>query len=318
MSAPDFPAIAPRIEGELVTLVQLDASFFEEVFAAVNEPETMRLTATKKSFTRAQILEWLQTRPGAPQRIDWAILHEGTYVGEVVLNEFNESKNSMNLRIALAGPAQFGRGFGSEAVALAVEYGLENLALRRITLSVLTDNARAIGTYEKVGFLPGREYSEGKHRFLRMSIDKFDRVRALAESKLAEHLDPRVWSFRWDNAKRRAGLCDYQDKAISISSYYAQVHSIDETLQVVLHEVAHAMVGHGEGHGKKWKDTAASIGYRADKFTGREIAESFAPWVGTCPKGHVLYRYRRPTSPLSCGRCSKTFSKANLIEWQSR
>lgn len=318
MTSVNFPSVAPRIEGDLVTLVQLDATFFEEVFAAVNEPETMRLTATKKGFSRAQILEWLQTRPGAPKRLDWAILHEGEYVGEVVLNEYEEAKNQMNLRIALAGPRLFSRGFGSEAVALAVDYALEQLGLRKVTLSVLLDNARAIGTYEKVGFIAGRQYSEGKHRFLRMSIDKFDRVRALAERKIAEHLDLQVWSFRWDNARRRAGLCDYVAKTISISSYHAQVHTIDETLQVVLHEIAHALVGHGEGHGKKWLDTAKQIGYRAERFTGKEIAEEFAPWVGTCPKGHVLYRYRRPKGQLSCGKCSRTFSKENLIEWQSR
>ncbi|MEN9730935.1 MAG: hypothetical protein RL488_245 [Actinomycetota bacterium] len=302
----------------MVTLVQLDSSFFEEVFAAVNEPETLRLTATKKTFTESEIRDWLATRPGAPQRIDWAILHQGEYVGEVVLNEFNEAKATMNLRIALAGPAVFGRGFGSEAVALAVDYGLETLGLSKITLEVLVDNPRAIGAYEKVGFVAGREFSEGKHRYLRMSINKFDRVLALAERKMAEHLDVQVWGFKWDNAKRRAGLCNYRDKTISISTYHAEVHSIDETMQVVLHEIAHALCGKDAGHGKKWLATAKSIGYRAEKFTGKEIAEQFAPWVGLCPAGHEHYRYRKPTRALACGLCSRSFSKANVIEWRSR
>jgi RimJ/RimL family protein N-acetyltransferase/predicted SprT family Zn-dependent metalloprotease len=318
MSTITVPPNAPRLEGDLVTLVQLDATHFDAAFAAVNEPETRRLTATKRVFTEGEIRDWLATRPGTADRLDWAILREGEYVGEVVLNEFNDVKSSMNLRIALAGPAVFGRGFGSEAVALAVDYGLEVLGLTKITLSVLVENARAIGAYEKVGFVPGRQYSEGKLRFLRMSIDKFDRVLALAERKIAEHLDLRVWSFKWDNAKRRAGLCNYRDKTISISTYHAQVHSIDETMQVVLHEVAHALSGKAAAHGKEWLATAKSIGYRAEKFTGKEIASEFAPWVGFCPAGHEHFRYRKPTRQLACGLCGRSFSKANLIEWRSR
>jgi RimJ/RimL family protein N-acetyltransferase len=318
MSEVIFPAVAPRLEGDLVTLVQLDSRFFEHYFAALNDPESRRLTATTKTFTEQQIRDWLATRPGSPDRLDWAILHSGEYVGEVVLNEFKTEKSSMNLRVALAGPNVFGRGFGSEAIALAVDFALETLGLSKLTLEVLENNHRAIGAFEKVGFVAGRQFSEGKLRYLRMSIDKFDRVLALAERKIAEHLDLQVWSFKWDNAKRRAGLCNYRDKTISISTYHAQVHSIDETLQVVLHEVAHALSGKDAGHGKQWLATAKSIGYRAEKFTGKEIASEFAPWLGVCPSGHEHYRYRKPTRQLACGLCDRGFSKANLIEWRFR
>ena len=251
-------------------------------------------------------------------RLDWAIVVDGRYVGEIVLNEFVADKRSMNMRIALSGPAEFGRGYGSEALALVVDYALDVLKLDWITLSVLVDNARAIGAYEKVGFIAGRQFSEGRLRYLRMKLNKFDRALALAERKIAEHLNPRVWSFGWDNAKRRAGLCNYVEKRISISTYYAQVHSLDDVMQVVLHEIAHALCGKEAGHTKKWLSVAKSIGYRAEKFTGKEIAQEFAPWVGTCPAGHEHYRYRKPTRSLSCALCSSTYSRANLIEWRSR
>lgn len=318
MNQVTFPSRAPRLEGDLVTLVQLDSSFLDQAFAAVNEPETRRLTATKETFTREQIAEWLASRPGAAERLDWAILHDAEYVGEVVLNFFNGEKVSMNLRIALAGPSLFGKGFGSEAVALAVDYGFEELGLAEIALEVLVDNARAIGAYEKVGFVAGRQFSQGKHRYLRMRINKFDRVLALAERKMAEHLDVQIWAFKWDHAKRRAGLCNYRDKTISISTYHAHVHTIDETLQVVLHEIAHALSGKDAGHGKAWLATAKSIGYRAERFTGKEIASEFAPWVGRCPAGHEHFRYRKPTRALACGLCGRSYSRANVIEWQSR
>ena len=282
MSTVSLPTHAPRLEGELITLVPSDSS--------ASDPESFH----------------------------WEIGHDGEHVGEITLNEFNAEKSSMNLRIALADPDFFGRGFGSEAIALVVDCGFEQLGLSKLTVEVSVENARAIGACEKVGFVAGRQFSKGRHRYLRMSIDKFDRVLALAERKMAEHLDVQAWTFKWDNAKRRAGLCNYRDKTISISSYHAQVHSIDETLQVVLHEIAHALCGKDAGHGKVWLATAKSIGYRAERFTGKEIASEFAPWVGRCPAGHEHFRYRKPTRALACGLCGRSYSRANVIEWRSR
>jgi predicted SprT family Zn-dependent metalloprotease len=151
-----------------------------------------------------------------------------------------------------------------------------------------------------------------------MSCDRYDYIRAISETKMAEHIDLEKWQFGFDSAKRRAGLCNYTDKRITISRYLVDIHSVDETMQVVLHEVAHAMSGKAAGHSKVWLAQALSIGYRAERFTGKEIAEETAAWIGACPKGHRHYRYRQPKTPMSCGVCNKGYSRANLIHWQHR
>ena len=48
-----------------------------------------------------------------------------------------------------------------------------------------------------------------------------ERVRRWAEALIVLHLDPAVWSFGFDNAKKRAGLCNYTAKRISVSRYLA-------------------------------------------------------------------------------------------------
>lgn len=310
----------PSLDGGLVRLEQLDEAVLDDYLEMLNDPEGRRLTATKATFTRNQIIDWLRSRASTPGRCDWAIFEKSTgeFAGEVVLNEFDEKKNSMNLRIALRGPRWFGRGLGGEAIKLVLEHVFNGTKLSKITLEVLTENARAIGAYEKSGFQPGREFSEGKNRFLRMSCDRYDYIRALAERKMAEHLDLENWQFGFDSAKRRAGLCNYTNKTITISRYLVDIHSIDESMQVVLHEVAHAMCGKREGHNKKWLATAKSIGYRAERFTGKEIAEETATWIGKCKNGHTHYRYRQPGRPLACGLCGRGFSRQNLITWQHR
>lgn len=143
------------------------------------------------------------------------------------------------------------------------------------------------------------------------------RVRRWADALIALHLDP-GWTFAFDSAKTRAGLCNYTSKTISVSRYLASRYGDDEIHQVLLHEVAHAIAGTRAGHGPKWKAIAADLGYEGKRLHDGEIANELAPWVGSCPAGHVHYRYRRPTRALACGRCSRRFDAANAIDWTQR
>jgi RimJ/RimL family protein N-acetyltransferase len=300
-----------------VTLAQLALNHLEPYLELLADPEGRRLTATTQVFSREQIIEWLSTRAKTANRRDWAILDEhGNFCGEVVLNDFDDAKNQMNLRIALRGPEYFSRGIGRQAIALALEVAFDKLSLDKVTLEVLVNNSRAIASYRSVGFELGRQFNDKQLRFQRMSINKWQFVRSLCEAAIAKHLDTKRWSFEFDNGKRRAGLCNYTERRITISKHLVGIHTIDESLQVLAHEIAHALSGKSEGHGKNWLATAKSLGYRAEKFSGNDIARETAPWIGVCPEGHEHFRYRKPARALACGLCSRTFSNANLIAWR--
>ncbi|ARJ04577.1 hypothetical protein GCM10010988_33800 [Cnuibacter physcomitrellae] len=143
------------------------------------------------------------------------------------------------------------------------------------------------------------------------------RVTRWADALIAMHLDS-SWTFGFDNAKTRAGQCNYTARRITVSRYLASRYEDDEIHQVLLHEVAHALAGAGAGHGVRWKTVASSIGYVGSRLHDGERADDLAPWVGVCPAGHSYFRHRRPTTRLSCSRCSRRFSAAHLIEWTRR
>jgi hypothetical protein len=143
------------------------------------------------------------------------------------------------------------------------------------------------------------------------------RVSVWANALIALHLDP-SWTFAFDNAKKRAGLCDYTHKRISVSRYLAARWPDDDVHQTLLHEVAHALAGPAAGHGPLWKRTATSLGYVGGRTHDGPTPTELAPWVGTCPNGHVHYRHRRPTRALSCAKCSRSFSRDFLISWTKR
>ncbi|MFD5599404.1 SprT-like domain-containing protein [Leucobacter sp. NPDC058333] len=150
------------------------------------------------------------------------------------------------------------------------------------------------------------------------------RVRIWAEALIAMHLSDikvrgdRPWTFAFDNAKRRAGLCNYTDRRITVSRYLASKFDDDEIHQVLLHEVAHALAGPDAGHGPRWKSVANELGYVGGVTHHGEIAHERAPWIGHCSAGHEHFRFRKPTRVHSCGKCAKRFSPQHVIEWRRR
>lgn len=187
-----------------------------------------------------------------------------------------------------------------------------------VRLVVETNNLQLLTKLQGLGFRPTRQFSKGKRRFQRLRLTRFEFIELIAVRLMAKHGVADDWVFVFDSAKQRAGLCNYTDRQISLSRYIVQHHSLDQSVQVILHEIAHALAGKSAGHGPNWKAKAQSIGYRGEKFTGKEIAEQTARWVGECKNGHRHYRFKSPRVQLACGYCGKGFNPKYLISWSER
>ncbi len=138
-------------------------------------------------------------------------------------------------------------------------------------------------------------------------------ARALAGELFAEH-GLTDWTFAFDRAKRRAGVCRSHSRTISLSTALTLLHEEDEVRETLLHEIAHALVGPQHGHDEVWRATAMRIG-----STGRRCVDASAPtvegaWQGTCSAGHVVSRHRRPERVLLCTRC-RGASQTRVFSW---
>ena len=109
------------------------------------------------------------------------------------------------------------------------------------------------------------------------------------------------WSFRFDHAKSRAGMCDYSKKIISISRRYAKTASQSQIKNTLLHEIAHALVGHSHGHDGIWKSVALEIG--CDGRRCHNLVFSTPKWNMHCPKGCFSTPRHRRKEYLICGIC---------------
>lgn len=144
-----------------------------------------------------------------------------------------------------------------------------------------------------------------------------DDVTRCAHALIQEHLDD-SWSFSFDHARTRAGACHWTQRRITVSRHLAARWSDEEVHQTLLHEVAHALAGPDAAHGSQWRHIADRLGYTGQRTHSNPTADDLAPWIGSCPGGHLFYRHRRPTRPLACGKCARRFDAAHAIQWRRR
>lgn len=144
---------------------------------------------------------------------------------------------------------------------------------------------------------------------------ELENAKELAINLMHKHsLIDKGWQFIFNNAKTRLGRCSSKRKTISLSKNFLPIVSEEETIDTVLHEIAHAIVGVKHGHNHIWRQKAIEIGCNGNRLYHGE-AKIEPKYIGTCPTcGRVIKRHRR--TRISCGKCGKgVFNSKHLFIW---
>lgn len=108
----------------------------------------------------------------------------------------------------------------------------------------------------------------------------------------------RGWKFEVNDMTRYYGLCNYQEKTIYLSSYAIFFKTHEEVVDIIKHEIAHALVGQGHHHDKVWKRKCIEIGgngKRCGSFAFIKKYEVKCDWCGR--------RYRSANRKKKYGEC---------------
>lgn len=126
----------------------------------------------------------------------------------------------------------------------------------------------------------------------------------------------RGWQFRWSKRRRVCGQCDQRNRIIELSKPWVLVNDWEpHILDTVRHEIAHALVGPGHGHGPIWRACAERIGASPCRS---ESLSNPAPgkYQAICPGcGHIYHSYARKRGQFSCSPCAfKVFGRRMYSE----
>lgn len=144
------------IKGKRIMLRAFRSEDAAPLWDSMDNKEFNKLTGSHGEFTREMIDDYVARQIAADDdsRASFIITlpDDSKALGEVVINEIDHDNHSANIRIAMFHEGAVGKGYGTEAMKLMVNYGFTQLDLHRISLGVYVFNPRAIRAYEKVGF----------------------------------------------------------------------------------------------------------------------------------------------------------------------
>lgn len=105
-------------------------------------------------FTRESHENWIRTMINTGKVVQMIICEEGTDrpVGSVYLRDIDWNHKKAEYGIFIGEEDARGKGYGSAAARLMIEYAFREMELHRLFLRVYAENIRAIRSYEKAGF----------------------------------------------------------------------------------------------------------------------------------------------------------------------
>jgi RimJ/RimL family protein N-acetyltransferase len=138
-------SLRPRTDDDLDVLFEIaaDLDTWEE-----RNPEAPRLLTRDQYNARTAATE----KNTAGDSVSFVVDLDGAAVGSAALLNVDPFAGHAEAGIALRPDAR-GRGVGTAALALLVEFGFVRRNLRRIHLQAIASNTAAIRVYEKVGFV---------------------------------------------------------------------------------------------------------------------------------------------------------------------
>ena len=147
----------PALVGERVRLDPLGAADADDLipYLVDMDPEVRRLTGTHQEFTAEQVRRVFADWERRHDRADWVIRsrEDGTALGDCALLDLDPDNAGVHYRIALNSMAHTGRGYGTEATDLVLEYAFGTAGLHRVALEVFDFNTGAQRSYAKSGFV---------------------------------------------------------------------------------------------------------------------------------------------------------------------
>ena len=124
-----------------------------------SDPQVIRFLGRNSPVTFAEEARWFRDYERRTDEQIFAIEVAGHHVGNLGLHRIDRVHRKAEVGIVIGEPTFWSKGFGTEAMRVALRYGFDLLGLNKISLDVLEYNTRAIQTYERLGF-----QREGLHR----------------------------------------------------------------------------------------------------------------------------------------------------------
>jgi diamine N-acetyltransferase len=154
-----------NISGEKVALGPMQRDQLGLYLRWFNDFAYARTTSSVRPMTAEALAEYYDHDTRDRSQVHFTIYDRATFkpIGGANLTEING--HTATFAIGIGEPEYRGRGYGTEATELVLEYGFKGLGLHNIWLSVYAFNERGIAAYKRAGFQVIGRRREALRRF---------------------------------------------------------------------------------------------------------------------------------------------------------
>jgi RimJ/RimL family protein N-acetyltransferase len=143
--------------GKKVILVAPKKEYLPKFVKWMNDPEVLQFLTMYRPITVEEEEKWYQSITNNPKEIHFSILgkigseNDPKLIGNIGITLDNRNRVG-SIGIVIGEKPYWGKGYGTEALQILIEYAFQTLNLHRVELMVYSSNPRAIACYNKVGF----------------------------------------------------------------------------------------------------------------------------------------------------------------------
>ena len=164
--------------GNQVYLRPVEKGDINRLYSWSNDPEIRGLTGEVFPTVQSSVEEFLTRLQTDNSRVWFGIVLKDNdqLIGEAGLLRMFPAWRTTDLSLIIGDKAAWGKGYGTDAMQLLLDYAFGYLNFHRVAIGVVGTNTRALQFYDKVGFKregiqrDGYYYNHAYQDFVMMSI----------------------------------------------------------------------------------------------------------------------------------------------------
>ena len=146
------------LKGDRIKLGPVKREYIDSYLKWLNDPEITQYLNMFRPLTRMMEEDWIENLKNRNDTIVFAIIIPDEndvekFIGNCGLHAIDWKNRVGEVGIMIGEKEYQGKGYGTEAMELLLEYGFKTVNLNRIQLRVYEFNSRAINSYNKIGFV---------------------------------------------------------------------------------------------------------------------------------------------------------------------
>lgn len=144
-----------RYEDEAIYLRLMTDEDTEDIIRWRNSDAVRKRFIYQAPFTKQSHEKWVETMVRTGKVVQMIICEKagGKKIGSVYIRDIDAVHHKGEYGIFIGEAEARGKGYGTAAALLMKQYAFSELHLHRLFLRVFADNAQAIASYEKAGFV---------------------------------------------------------------------------------------------------------------------------------------------------------------------